>query len=70
MKLRDKKVQIRQYWVSCLSGLDGWREGLMLTSLLTLLCVLLLNSPGMDAQIVRLLHWFGSNCNWCTSLQN
>lgn len=70
MNTRNKKIQLRQYWISCMSGLDGWQQKLMLMSLLTLLCILILNNPAMDAQIVRLLHWFGSNCSWCSLLQN
>lgn len=70
MNMRDKKVQLRQYGASCLNGLHGWQQSLMLTSLLMLLGILILNNPGMDEQIVRLLHWLGSNCSACSFVQN
>ena len=70
MNIRDKKFRLREYCISCLNGLEGWQQSLALMSLLTLVCILILNTAAMDEQIVRLLHWFGSNCDWCTSLQN
>lgn len=66
MNIYGRKNVSRRTRRSYLIGLRHWQESLMLMSLLTLLCVLVLNDASVDEQLLHLLHWLGTNCTWCS----
>ena len=60
------RQEISRMCASCQYGMERWKSMLLLMVLLTLLSGLALNEPASDALMLRLLHWLGKDCRWCS----